>query len=58
MQRIARGDEHVRALVSVGDPRLELAAQVKESRAAFGRGRWCALGPGWGASLSGAKDRF
>ena len=35
VQRIARGDDHLRALVRVGDPRLELAAQVKESHAAF-----------------------
>ena len=33
--RIARGDDHMRALVRAGDPRLELAAQVKESHAAF-----------------------
>ena len=35
VQRIARGDDHLRALVGAGDPRLELAAQVKESHAAF-----------------------
>ena len=32
VQRIARGDDHLRALVREGDPRLKLAAQVKESR--------------------------
>ena len=35
VQRIARGDDYLRALVREGDPRLELAAQVKESHAAF-----------------------
>ena len=35
VQRIARGDDHLRALVREGDPRLQLAAQVKESHAAF-----------------------
>ena len=35
VQRIARGDDHLRALVREGDPRLELAAQVKESHEAF-----------------------
>ena len=35
VQRIARGDDHLRALVREGDPRFELAAQVKESHAAF-----------------------
>ena len=35
VQRIARGDDHLRALVREGDPRLELAAPVKESHAAF-----------------------
>ena len=31
VQRIARGDDHLRALMSEGDPWLELAAQVKDS---------------------------
>ena len=35
VQRLARGDDHLRALVREGDLRLELAAQVKESHAAF-----------------------
>ena len=35
VQRIARGDDHLRELVRKGDPRLELAARVKESHAAF-----------------------
>ena len=35
VQRMARGDDHLRALVRERDPRLELAAQVKESHAAF-----------------------
>ena len=35
VQRIARGDDHLRALVREGDPRLELTAQVKESHVAF-----------------------
>ena len=35
VQRIARGDDHLRALVGEGDQRLQLAAQVKESHAAF-----------------------
>ena len=35
VQRIARGDDHLMALVWEGDPRLELAAQVKGSHAAF-----------------------
>ena len=30
VQRIVRGDDHLRALVREGDPRLELAAQLKE----------------------------
>ena len=30
VQRIARSDEHLRALVGDGDPRLELAEQFKE----------------------------
>ena len=53
VQRIARGDDHLRALVREGDPRLELAAQVKESHAAFrGGARRCEaweyhqMGPG------------
>ena len=35
VQRIARGDDHLLALVLEGDLQLELAAQVKESHAAF-----------------------
>ena len=35
MQRIARGDNHLRALVREGDPRLELAAKVMDSHTAF-----------------------
>ena len=35
VQRIARGDDHLQALVREGDPRLELAAQVKEFHVAF-----------------------
>ena len=35
VQRIARGDDHPRALVGEGDPRLELAAQIKESHTVF-----------------------
>ena len=35
MQRKARGDDHLLAMVSEGDPRLELAAQVKDSHATF-----------------------
>ena len=34
VQRIASGDDHLRALVSDGDPLLELAAQVKDLHAA------------------------
>ena len=35
VQRFARGDDHLRALVREGDPRLQLAAQVQESHAAL-----------------------
>jgi len=57
VQRFTSGDYHLRALVSDGDPRLKLAAQVKDLHAVF-RTIVAMSGQGWGASFSEGRARF
>ena len=58
VQRIVRGYDHLRALVRERDPRLELAAQVKESHAAFRALVMVRVGARFGSIIKWGQGRF